>query len=85
VVEIGKAQEALKLSKCGWGWLVIDDLAIGWIHPCVRHVDKKCSPGNGPCPCIRIIFLSWCIACVAARCVEPTEYSVSFLPKTCCK
>jgi hypothetical protein len=31
-VEIGKAQEALKLSECGWGWLVTDDLDIGWIH-----------------------------------------------------
>ena len=29
-VEIGKAQEALKLSECGWGWLIILDL--GWIH-----------------------------------------------------
>jgi hypothetical protein len=32
VVEIGKAQEALKLSECGWGWLVTDDLDLGWIH-----------------------------------------------------
>jgi hypothetical protein len=31
-VEIGKAQEALKLSDCGWGWLVTDDLDLGWIH-----------------------------------------------------
>jgi hypothetical protein len=28
-VEIGKAQEALKLSECFWGWPVIDDLDIG--------------------------------------------------------
>jgi hypothetical protein len=32
VVEIGKAQEALKRSECGWGWPVIDDLDLGWIH-----------------------------------------------------
>jgi hypothetical protein len=32
VVEIGKAQEALKPSECGWGWIVIDDLDLGWIH-----------------------------------------------------
>ena len=32
VVEIGKAQEASKLSECGWGWTVIDDLDLGWIH-----------------------------------------------------
>jgi hypothetical protein len=32
VVEIGKAQEALKLSECGWGWPVMDDLDLGWIH-----------------------------------------------------
>ena len=32
MVEIGKAQEALKLSECCWGWLVIDDLGLGWIH-----------------------------------------------------
>ena len=31
-VEIGKAQEALKLSECGWGWSVTDDLDLGWIH-----------------------------------------------------
>jgi hypothetical protein len=31
-VEIGKAQEALKLSECGWGWPVTDDLDLGWIH-----------------------------------------------------
>ena len=31
-VEIGKAQEALELSECGWGWPVTDDLDIGWIH-----------------------------------------------------
>jgi hypothetical protein len=32
VVEIGNAQEALKLSECSWGWLVMDDLDFGWIH-----------------------------------------------------
>jgi hypothetical protein len=31
-VEIGKAQEALKLSECGWGWPITDDLDLGWIH-----------------------------------------------------
>jgi hypothetical protein len=31
-VEIGKAQEAPKLSECGWGWLVMDDLDLGWIQ-----------------------------------------------------
>jgi hypothetical protein len=31
-VEIGKAQEAPKLSECCWGWLVTDDLDIVWIH-----------------------------------------------------
>jgi hypothetical protein len=32
MVEIGKAEEALKLSECGWGYPVTDDLDIGWIH-----------------------------------------------------
>jgi hypothetical protein len=32
LVEIGKAQEVSKLSECGWGWLVMDDLYFGWIH-----------------------------------------------------
>ena len=32
VVEVGKAQEALKISECGWGWPVTDDLDLGWIH-----------------------------------------------------
>ena len=32
VVEICKVQEALKLSECCWGWLVTDDLDLGWIH-----------------------------------------------------
>ena len=31
-IEIGEAQEALKFSECGWGWLVTDDLDLGWIH-----------------------------------------------------
>jgi hypothetical protein len=31
-IEIGKAQEASKLSECGWGWPVTDDLDLGWIH-----------------------------------------------------
>ena len=32
VVEIGKVQEALKISECDWGWLVTFDLDLGWIH-----------------------------------------------------
>jgi hypothetical protein len=32
VLEIGKAQEALKLSECGWGWPLVDDLDLSWIH-----------------------------------------------------
>jgi hypothetical protein len=32
VVEIGKAQEASKLSECGLGWLDTDDLDFGWLH-----------------------------------------------------
>jgi hypothetical protein len=32
VVEIGKAQEDLKLSACVLGWRVTDDLDLGWIH-----------------------------------------------------
>jgi hypothetical protein len=31
-IEIGKAQEALKLSDCGWGCLVTYDLDLSWIH-----------------------------------------------------
>jgi hypothetical protein len=31
-VEIGKAQEAPKLSECCWGWPDMDDLDLGWIH-----------------------------------------------------
>jgi hypothetical protein len=31
-VEIGKAQEAPKLNECGWGWSVMNDLDLGWIH-----------------------------------------------------
>jgi hypothetical protein len=31
-VEIGKAQEAMNLSECCWGWPVTDDLDLGWIH-----------------------------------------------------
>jgi hypothetical protein len=31
-VEIGESQEALKLSQCGRGWLVIDDLNLRWIN-----------------------------------------------------
>jgi hypothetical protein len=32
VVEIGNAQEALKLSECVWGWPVTDELDLGSIH-----------------------------------------------------
>jgi hypothetical protein len=32
VVEIGKAQKAPNLNDCGWGWLVTDDLDLGWIQ-----------------------------------------------------
>ena len=32
MVEIGKDQEVTKLSECGWGWLAMDDLDLGWIH-----------------------------------------------------
>jgi hypothetical protein len=32
MVEIGKAQEDLKLSEFGLGWRVMDDLDFGWIH-----------------------------------------------------
>jgi hypothetical protein len=32
VIEIGKAQEALKLIECFWGYPVIDDLDLSWIH-----------------------------------------------------
>jgi hypothetical protein len=32
VVEIGKAQESSNLSECGWGWIVTDELDLGWIH-----------------------------------------------------
>jgi hypothetical protein len=31
-IKIGKAQEAPKLNECGWGWSVMNDLDIGWIH-----------------------------------------------------
>jgi hypothetical protein len=29
VVEIGKTQGVPKLSECGWGWTVTDDLDLG--------------------------------------------------------
>ena len=32
IIEIGEAQKDLKLSECGWGWTVMDDLDLGWIH-----------------------------------------------------
>jgi hypothetical protein len=32
VIEIGKAQESPKLSECGWGWPVTDELDLSWIH-----------------------------------------------------
>jgi hypothetical protein len=31
-IEISKAQEDLKFSECVWGWLVMDDLDLDWIH-----------------------------------------------------
>ena len=41
VVEIGKAQEAMNLSECSWGWPVMDDLDLGWINMhtmCINNV-----------------------------------------------
>jgi hypothetical protein len=38
-VEIGKDQEASKISECGWGWLVMDDLDLGWIHMCAMMIN----------------------------------------------
>ena len=32
MVEIGKAQEAPKLSECCLDWPVTDDLDLSWIH-----------------------------------------------------
>jgi hypothetical protein len=32
VIEIGKAQEASKLSECGWGCPITYDLDFGWIY-----------------------------------------------------
>ena len=32
VIEIGHAQEALKLNEFGWGWPNTDDLDLRWIH-----------------------------------------------------
>ena len=32
LMEIGEAQEAPKLNECGWGWSVMNDLELGWIH-----------------------------------------------------
>jgi hypothetical protein len=55
------------------------DLDLG-LDPHVRHADQLCILGNGPCPCRRIIFPSWHIACVAAGCVEPAEYAASVRP-----
>jgi hypothetical protein len=47
VVEIGKDQKALKLSECGWGWPVMDDLDLGWIHMysmLINDVDQVMDP-----------------------------------------
>ena len=38
-IEIGKAQEYLKLDECGWGCLVMDDLDICWIHMYVMLIN----------------------------------------------
>ena len=49
VVEIGKAQEAPKLSECGWGWPVMDDLDLGWIHMyamLINYVAQVMDPVN---------------------------------------
>ena len=29
---ISLGYKALKLSECGWGWPVTDELDLGWIH-----------------------------------------------------
>jgi hypothetical protein len=39
LVEIGKAQEALKLNERGWGWPITDDLDLGWIHMCAMLIN----------------------------------------------
>jgi maltodextrin utilization protein YvdJ len=32
MIEVGKGQEALKLSECCRGWPVTNDLDLGWIY-----------------------------------------------------
>jgi len=32
VVEIGKAQRVAKLYYSGWGWPILNNLYLGWIH-----------------------------------------------------
>ena len=46
-VEIGESQEALKLSQCGRGWIVIDDLNLRWInmyHMLIKNVAQVLDP-----------------------------------------
>jgi hypothetical protein len=31
-IKVGKSKEALKLGQCGWGWPVMNDLDLIWIH-----------------------------------------------------
>jgi hypothetical protein len=31
-VEFGEAQEAIEIRECLWGWEIMNDLDIDWIH-----------------------------------------------------
>jgi hypothetical protein len=43
LIEVSKAQEAMKLNHCFRGWPIMDDLEIGWIHMytlCIHDVSQ---------------------------------------------
>jgi hypothetical protein len=49
VVEFGKAQKYRKVSECGWGWPVTDDLDLGWIHMytmLINYVSQVMDPAH---------------------------------------
>ena len=56
-VEISKTQKAMKLGYNGWGWLVLNDLDLGWIHmhpPFINNVSQILNLGHAKSALLQI-------------------------------
>ena len=56
-VEISKTQKAAKLCYSGWGWLIPNDLDLGWIYmhrPFINNVSQILNLGHAKSALLQI-------------------------------